>query len=210
MGERVERDTLIVVTGPGRDRAGAAAQALINQGVAGLVSWGCAAGLNADARAGDLYLPTRIVGAAGECLVDAVWHDALCARLANRIEVHLAPLCEATTVLRTVTQKSTLARSTGAAAADMESMAIAQVAARSDVPFLAVRAVADGYDTVIPDAALAVLDADGGRHPARVLPFLFRHPGLIIDLLRLGRDFRASCATLKAVHREAGSRLLLR
>ena len=199
----------MIAAGPGRERAAAAARRWSERGVAGLVSWGCAAGLGADARPGNLCLPTRIVSAAGESLVDPAWHGDLCSRLAGEIDSRVEPLAEAGSVLQTAEQKSALARATGAWAADMESMAIGEVAADCGIPFLAVRVIADTLDTPIPSAALAVLDADGVRHPARILPYLLIRPRLVLDLLRLGRSFRAACATLTAVRRAAGPGLCL-
>jgi len=87
----------------------------------------------------------------------------------------------------------------GAQAADMESGAVARCAAKSQVPFLVVRAIADTAAMTVPASVLAATDKSGETH----LPVLLRHvlprPMEIAALIKLGLHFSAAMRTLRTV-----------
>jgi hypothetical protein len=91
-------------------------------------------------------------------------------------------------------------RQTGAVAVDMESFAIAEVAAAERVPFLAVRAIVDTAQDAVPEVALsATRPGQAGLDSARVLAALARTPGQLPALIRLGRRYRTASRALAAV-----------
>ena len=165
--------------------ARAAAEALVADGATALMSFGLAGGLDPRLPAGALVVPERIVSACG------VW-DA---------DSTLAGLCGGTTcvalfageaIAATAAEKAALHRRTGASAIDLESGAVAAVAAWHGVPFVALRAVCDPAASDLPPAALAALDDAGIIGIWRVARSLARHPGQVPRLMALSRDALAA------------------
>lgn len=200
---------LLAVSGVGEHRAEQAAQALVDAGVGGLVSWGCAAGLRSELPAGALCLPEFIVTVdAHRWPTDSAWRRGVIAALAER-DVFEGALAHATQVIATSAAKRELAARVGAVVADMESAAIARVAQRHGLPLLVVRSVVDPLGLTLPAFITDHVD-DNGRVPiAPLLRGLARHPGDLLTLLRLARGFRAALTSLRAVVACAGGDLLL-
>lgn len=195
----------LAVSGLGYECARYAAAALLDRGVEALVSAGCAAGLDARLEPGDLSLPLYLVDRnACRLAVCATWHTALCARLAGSMAVHTAPLVHTRDVLATVEAKRALARASGAAVADMESAAVARVASERAVPFLCVRAVADGASLALPRAALAAVGAQGRILPGRALRELVHSPRELRAIGALGAGFARARTTLRRVSAATG------
>jgi nucleoside phosphorylase len=200
----------LVHTGVGAERARAGAQALVDAGAAALVSFGFAAGLVSGLAAGTLLLPLRVAGHAG---VAHATDDGLRATLAARLSAFVIAdgmLAETRVPLWDVADKRALRASSGGTAADMESVAIAEVARRAHLPFAAVRAILDGVDTFIPRCARSALDAGGGVQPGALALGLARRPWEIGALVRLAFEFaqarRALAAAAAALHAVAEAR----
>ncbi|MGR9052757.1 MAG: phosphorylase family protein, partial [Gammaproteobacteria bacterium] len=97
--------------------------------------------------------------------------------------------------------KAQLHRQTGADVLDMETVAVAKVALERNVPFLAVRAIADPVNMSLPLAVVHALNGDGEVELPRLFSYLLRHPGELPDLIRLGRYFNSAKKTLKQTAR---------
>jgi adenosylhomocysteine nucleosidase len=97
----------------------------------------------------------------------------------------------------TVAEKKSLFEATGADAIDLESGAVARVAAARGVPFAVLRAVADPAERNLPPAALVALDRSGRIGFLRVLASVFGNPAQIPGLLALARDAAAARRALK-------------
>ena len=193
----------LALSGLGPKRAAAAARALVAEGVDGLVSWGSATALVPWLAAGDLLLPRTLVTAVGASLaVDADWGERLTGAIADRARIRNGPLAEVGDVLVDAVAKQALHERSGALAADMESAAIAAVAAEFELPFIAVRAIADDSTMTVSPAARAAVDDDGALRPLRLLRGLARPPaGVAAELRALGQlatAFRAAQRTLDA------------
>jgi len=80
-------------------------------------------------------------------------------------------------------------------AVDLESAAVAAAAAAAGVPFLALRAVTDEVEHVLPDFD-RLTDAAGRLTPGAGLLYFLVHPGELRSLLRLGRGARTAGAAL--------------
>ncbi|MGH8557179.1 MAG: phosphorylase [Methylococcales bacterium] len=190
---RLNGNTLIVLSGIGPDRAAEGAAILIRQGCNALLSWGCSAALKPDLKPGDLIIPEKVLCANGETIhTDHEWRGKLLERLFDRQTIHSGPITESRTLVGTAVEKQTLRNQTGAIALDMESAAIARLAARQNLPFVAIRAIADPatMDLPKPVAIAANQNADPGL--ALLLPLITRYPGSIPALVRLGICFRAA------------------
>lgn len=197
---------LVRISGVGADAAGAACDMLLAAGAVALVSWGSAAGLDDDLAPGTLVLPDRVVGSTAP-RPDRDWGDRVAFALRGRVRVVRGAMACPPTLLRTPADKRALA-ALGAVAADMESSAVADAARRAGVPWLAVRAIADGARVTVPDSVGASIDARGRVRLMRLVMALMRRPADVAALPALATGFRAASQTLRTVAAMAGPRLL--
>ena len=144
---RVDEHLLVCVGGVGPTRAQSAAQLLLARGASALMSWGVAAALVPDLKSGSVLLPRAVIGFDGAVFpVDSVWHE----RVRESATFDVRPIAEARSMLATSAQKRALGDAAHAAAADMESAAVARVARQAGAPFLIVRAIADDCEMAMP------------------------------------------------------------
>ena len=196
----------IWLSGMGEKAAREAAEGLQASGATTLVSFGLAGALDSSLRPGDLVLPESIH--AGYILpVDLDWRNRLRQRLPAHLSVASGILAASPGVLTSAGAKRELAEATGACAVDMESGAVAEVAARAGVPFLAVRVIADPLEFSPPPSLLHAVRPDGSADPARLLALLLRRSVTLGTLLRLAAQLRAARSTLLTVVRHAGTEL---
>lgn len=201
---------LVQLSGVGARRARGAAKNLLELGASALLSWGCAGGLVPALSPGSLVLPRVVIGNDQfSSSTDPTWHERLSNRLKGCLDFHQGPLAESAKVLRTSAEKRILSERTGAIAADMESGAVAGMAQEAHVPFMAIRAIADSLDAIIPGTSLAAVDEFGQLNPLKLLRGLIGHPLELFPMIRLGFNFRAAQATLAKIVRLAGHNLLV-
>jgi len=86
-------------------------------------------------------------------------------------------------------------RHAGAAAVDMESAAIAQVAGQAGLPFIALRVIVDTAADELPMAVLAA-SAGGRLRMGRLIGGLLRAPGEVGALIRLAARYRIASRVL--------------
>ncbi len=125
---QLSADAVLAVSGPGRENARRAAEALAAEHrLAGLISLGFAGALAPWLHVGDVVVDTCVPR----------WHE-----LASQ---HAIPgrVITVDTVIRSRAEREQLLQTTGALVVDMESDAVADVAARNSLPFAAIRAVTD-------------------------------------------------------------------
>lgn len=191
----------LYIAGIGPGRARQAARVLLDHGVDGLLSWGCAAALAPDCKPGTLFLPIHIIDAQQQDYsVDSHWHARLSQRLvAAEIPHRHEALTDSAELLTNRSAKQTLGARTSALLADMESAAIAQLASQHDKPFLCIRAVADNLDIQLAQPIVNLLDEFGRPDPLRLIRTVLTNPGLIPPLIRMGRAFSAAGSSLKQV-----------
>ena len=191
--------TLLIVSGMGPTAAGEAARALVAAGAEALISWGMAGALDPALVAGTLVLPGEVVSPEGALFLAARdWRERLAAALVAAHPVcsgRLLTCCEA---IASTQDKALAFRQTAAAAVDMESSAVAEVAAGHRLPFLAVRAIVDTAGDAVPQAALTAAAGPGAVGLGRVLGSLARNPRDLPALLRLAGRYRAASRALAA------------
>jgi len=95
-----------------------------------------------------------------------------------------ASFCTTDGVVATPEKRDAYARTTNSQVADMETKAVAEIVRERQVPFMAVRAISDDYQQVLPTGALAAgFDARKGQAtPLRLLGYLATQPGEIAPL----------------------------
>jgi adenosylhomocysteine nucleosidase len=187
------RSGLPVAIGGGSPQgARVAAEQLLREGAKSLVSFGLAGGLDPGLLPGDLVTAEAVLAGGRLWPCDAA--------LAGRLGVRSLPLVLAgDTIVPTAREKARLYAATGAAAVDLESGAVAELATEAGVPFAVLRAICDGAERDLPSAALEGLDSAGRIAPLKLIAALLRDPAQIPGLIALGRDAaRARSALLKA------------
>ena len=166
-----------------------AAEWLVAQNVDALVSFGLAGGIDPALRPGEIVVPEAVREGDHFYLTD----QSLSARFGRRHGVLVAGAA----VVAEAEEKARLFDRTGALAVDLESGAVARVAARYGLPFAVVRAVCDPAGRTLPPAALIALGAGGAIGVWRVLASVRRQPGQLPVLIALGRDAAAARAALR-------------
>jgi adenosylhomocysteine nucleosidase len=198
---------LVVQSGPGAARAADGAARAVDSGAGLLVSWGLAGGLGAAVAPGTVLLPRRVLEQGATPLpVDAVWHARLCA-LAGELALEQGDLLTAPAVLESPAAKRAAAAATRAVAVDMESSAVAAVAARAHVPFVALRVVVDALDDTLPPGTARWIDERGNRRPTAALRAAVdaRHWR---SLLTLANRYRVASGALDRLARALAARHL--
>lgn len=194
------------VSGPGAGRAFAAAKRAIAGGARGLVSFGLAGGLTPAAATASVLLPESGSSRDFHWSADDGWHARLRQALETEFPLVRAPLYSADRVLTTVREKSDAATSSGAVAVDMESASIARAAEESELPFVALRVVADGPGDALPVNVAALVTGDGRTRYAGLAGFVLA-PDQLSLLIRLanrsGKARRALRRVIAALMREA-------
>lgn len=186
--------------GPGPEPAARAARALLDEGARALVSAGVCGALDPALGPGDAILPTRVVNRHDDTeswLVDAPWHAAVMA-LAGGADApfRTGALLGSDRAVASVDGKHHLAARTGAVAVDMESHAVARVAADAGVPFLVLRTVADTAADPLPSWLKGVLNRDGTPNPGMAARRILAGPWRLPTLLTLARRARLAEAAL--------------
>ncbi|MFQ5701990.1 MAG: purine phosphorylase, partial [Acidobacteriota bacterium] len=147
----------VLVCGIGPDRAARAARRLFERGAGALISWGFAGGLSPELLPGDAVIPSAVMDPQGRRFeADPTWRGHLLARLGMPTEDGPGMTLATTSMpLTSAAAKRSYHLHSGAEAVDMESAAVAAVAAEAGLPFLAIRAICDSVTEDLPPAALA-------------------------------------------------------
>jgi hypothetical protein len=195
---------LIEQSGIGDRRAEAAARDLVDQGATALASWGTAGGLDPGLGPGTVVIPSSVV------VTDSIryesnsgWHARLTSRLESVIRPETGPILHVERAIATPGQKRELHERFGVLAVDMESGAVARVAAQYRLPFIAVRVVLDGAGVRLPMVALIGPDGFGASPAQTMLWRIARSPREWRAVFRLARCFRTSGAAMKRVWQAA-------
>ena len=175
-------------------RAEALARSFIAKGAGGLISIGIAGGLDPALAPGDIVIGSGVETEDGVIDCDPSWRDRLLAALAGARSGLVFGSGEAAA---SVADKQALFQRRGALAVDMESGAVAKVAAAAGLPFACLRAVSDPAGRALPASALVGLGPDGGTRPLAVIGALLRRPGDLPGLIRVGLDSKAGLSALR-------------
>ena len=172
-----------LVEAGGGDAAGAeiAARRLVTLGVDALLSFGLAGGLAPNLAAGAIVIPRTVADENG-----TIWRTDT--DLAARYGPPCGTILAADAIYATHLAKQAAWTASGAVAVDLESGAVARVAAEHGLPFAVLRAVCDPAGRDLPHAALTALDRQGRIQISALFRSVARHPGQIPALVALGRE----------------------
>ncbi len=186
-------------------RARQAGLALADRGADALLSFGIGGGLDPALAPGDLVIADRVIGPNGQRFdTDEAWRRRL--RWLDT-PLGVASIAGSDRLVASAAAKRALHAATGAALVDMESHGVAAAAAARDLPFLAVRAVADPAGRAVPWCARAGVTPDGRTRPLMVLGRLCWHPWELPALIGLARDAARALAALRRFAAAAHGRL---
>ncbi len=196
---------LLAVSGIGEGAAAAAARRLVLAGAGALASFGMAGGLDPTLICGTVLLPEDVVTAGGDGPQAAP--SATSREWRQRLRTALPASCMAgggrlLTSGRPIGRhaKADAWRSSRAAAVDMESAAVAQVAQQARLPFIALRVIVDTAADELPAAVIAA--SGGGRlRLGPLIAGLLHAPRDIPALIRLSARYRIAIRVLAEVAR---------
>jgi len=198
-----DRRAILVVTGEGTDRASKAGHALLSElPIGGLIVAGVAGGLCPSLGSGSVIVARRVLQD-GETTPapDSRWVSAVhgCGN------VVLGTILSSSSILCTRDAKAQAYARLGErepAVVDLETAALARVAAAHGVPYIAVRAVCDTVDENLPLDFNRYRDDSGKLDRFRVARVVASRPGLIAPLWRLrGRVAMCSENLAFMIHR---------
>ena len=185
--------------------ASQSARALVEAGAGALVSWGMAGGLDPALVAGTVFLPSEVVAPGGAALSTAShWRQRLSAAVRTQLATPLpivlqGRLLTSPKAIGSLSDKAALFQQTGAAAVDMESLAIAEIAHTHQLPFIAIRVIVDSARDTLPRAVTAAADSEGHLQVWRLMGALARAPADLPPLMRLARRYRTANRSLAAM-----------
>jgi adenosylhomocysteine nucleosidase len=191
--------SLLAVSGIGSAAAEAAANTLVDAGVSALMTFGMAGGLDPALPAGTVMLPSELISVDGARFTTCrTWRKRIGASISPQRALNEGRLLMSDHAIETLADKSAAFRSTGAAAVDMESVAVAAVAAGRKLPFVAVRVIVDTAADMLPRAVVAASRA-GRVRLGRLIGGLMLAPGETTALIRLAARYRTAIRSLRAV-----------
>jgi len=173
--------------GPARTATQRLLAALAGQGaeVVHLVVSGIAGGIAEDLAVGDTVLPERVLDLAS----GRSYRAAAVAGRANARTI--------ATVDELILDLDRLAAMAeeGIDVLDMETAAVAEVAASHEIPWSAVRVISDRpRDGLLDDGIMTMLRPDGSVDPVAAVKHIAGHPRRLPKLVRLGRDAGSAAA----------------
>lgn len=198
-------DVAVLQTGIGAERADAGLRSAVEIVTPEVVlSTGCAGGLDRALASGELIVADAIVDESGARIVTSDRWRTRYLRAADRAGVRAATgvMLSSPEVLLGAESKRAQSSKSGAAAVEMEALALASRAAALGLDFAAARVILDPANVTLPEAILRVADDYGRTSPFRLMSALARRPRLVPELVALG-SMAAKCRkALFTVHRE--------
>lgn len=191
----------MILCGMGADNAERAARLLL-QDAPGctLLSWGLAGALDPVLPSGQLLCPEQVFdphGARYPCTrPPAGWHQSLPPPLSSQLLTE-STLLSVTDTVSSSQEKRRLFEQSGAQAIDMESAAIANVAADQQRPFMVIRAIVDRAEDDIPASIVNAVDQYGS--PGVRLARLLMAPTQLLRLPKLARQSALAHRQLRAM-----------
>jgi adenosylhomocysteine nucleosidase len=191
-GELRHRRVVLVVSGAGGQRAAKATEALIAGHQPGwVIAAGFCGGLSPKLARHDFLLADALVDTLGHRLEVSL--EKVSEEIRARRGVHTGPLLQVDQVVRLPDEKTALSEKHGAWAADLESLAVAEVCLSRNVPFLAIRVVSDAVDDRLPpELSYLLRQKTRTARLGAALGAILNRPGSFKDLVRLRQNALAA------------------
>lgn len=192
-------DTIVVAcAGPSYSAARRTASRLLDEGSEALLSFGIAGALVESVKSGTLLIAGQVINWNGSVNTDTAWVARMRLALGQpSFPTVLGDLAHSDPPAVSPADKRALHRQTKALGVDMESFGVGEIARDRGVPFLTLRAVADGATSMLPLSALEATNADGSVSTGRALSTLALRPWELGDMVKLGLQTGAARKTLR-------------
>lgn len=194
-------EVLLVQTGIGRAKAAQAARVTLERFAPSvLVSTGFAGGVHPSLAAGDLVIADRVWTCAGDQLAElaettmsfacAAKLVALARECAEKAGTRhqVGGILTVDQVAADAASKHRVGQKFGVLAVEMESAAVAEVAAEAGTPSLCVRSISDAVDQDLHLESFRLATPDGRLRPLSAALYLAAPPTRIADALRMRRQ----------------------
>jgi adenosylhomocysteine nucleosidase len=191
-----DRNCLLVQSGIGLKRAVDATYALLAAtSPQFLISFGVAGAVKDDLQIGDVVVANNTClldkGIPGQFLRLALMSEAARGAAAQALRPRGARLVSGTALTTRGSQAVQPGRKEIAhPVLEMETAGIAQVAAERGISLIALRAVSDGPQAPIPFDLEGVYDAQYNLRMSQIIKTVFRHPKIILQSSRVGRNVK--------------------
>ena len=182
----------VVVTGPGQTAAARGA-ALLLAGHAPrlLISAGFAGALAPNLQRNQVVVPTHVHNDSGATI--ALDARPATAAIAEAIPARLLTIDR---LVRTASEKAELGQQTQTELVDMETFAVARLAAERAVPLLAIRVISDDAHTDLPPELLTLVGPTGSYRVGAALGAIMKRPAALATMLKLREHANAAAETL--------------
>lgn len=148
---QLSANTLVILAGTGSENAHKASLKLVAQGAQQLISWGCAGALAPYLKAGDLIIPSAILSQGNTSLTTHKhWREQLTNMLGQSLKCYNGQILESDTVISLAQDKTHQFQCSNALAVDMESAAIARIAAQTELPLSQSAALLIAHNLIYP------------------------------------------------------------
>lgn len=179
----------LAVSGANADRAGDAASRLRDEGAEMLMSVGLCGGLDPDLPIGRVVIPAAVrVGGGNEVFAS---HPLAGFGPRNGTVLGVAR------PMTSVAQKAAAFEDTSAVAVDMESHAVARVAAEAHLPFIVLRVIVDDAHTALPTFVDGATAPSGRPRIGHLFASVASQPTELLALLRLAKASSHALASLR-------------
>jgi adenosylhomocysteine nucleosidase len=166
--------------------------------IRGVISFGVAGGLDPSLKSGDVVVATEVLAGDTRWLAGLALNEEMIAGVAlGSRRVVRGSLAGAEQVVAARHIKAALHLETGAAAVDMESHIAAAYAAESNLPFAALRVIADPASRALPALAVSALKPNGDVDLGKLLRGVARNPTTLRALVSTGLDFNRALRSLR-------------
>ena len=192
--ELLGRTCVLVTSGMGMRRAGEATRCLVEMAAPqALVSFGIAGAVEADLEIGDVVAAESVSlldqGVLGPLSPLATWSDAAQEAIVQALAKRDARLYAGTAVTTRGSQfEAYQPGEISHPILEMETTGIAQVAVEKGIPLFSLRAISDGPRAPLPFDLGEMMDDDANLRVGKMLKFLLRHPGLVLQTPQLIRN----------------------
>jgi adenosylhomocysteine nucleosidase len=165
-----------------------------------------AAALDPTLACGTAVLPAAVLRQGQHFETSRLWRERLLAALHGHVRVVSGALLTSEVAVAAPVLKASLFRETRAVAVDMESAAVAAVAAEHGLPFLALRVILDTARDTLPPSITRAFDPTAGGRPGRPRAAALLWPMLCAPadwgrLLRLAAQYRLARRSLSQCRR---------
>ena len=166
--------------------------------IRGVISFGVAGGLDPALKSGDVVVATEVLAGDARWLAGLTLNEALMESMGlDGRRIVRGRLAGAEQVVAARHLKEALHVETGAAAVDMESHIAADYAAKSGLPFAALRVVSDPAHRALPSLAMAAIKPNGDLDLRQIMRSVARNPRTLRDLVTTGIDFNRALRSLR-------------